>query len=104
VRVASLLPSATEIVCALDCEPHLVGVSHECDFPETARRLPVLTSARIDTSGSSKAIDVAVRGVIRDALSNYSVDECRSEARRGDGDSCREGVDALRSHPRQTFA
>jgi iron complex transport system substrate-binding protein len=75
VRIVSLLPSATEIVCAVGAEAELVGVSHECDFPEGVRRLPVLTSARIDARGSSQAIDAAVRGVIRDALSIYAVDE-----------------------------
>ena len=36
-RVASLLPSAIEIVCAVGAEAELVGVSHECDFPESVR-------------------------------------------------------------------
>jgi iron complex transport system substrate-binding protein len=31
-RIASLLPSATEIVCAVGAEAELVGISHECDF------------------------------------------------------------------------
>jgi iron complex transport system substrate-binding protein len=76
-RLVSLLPSATEIVCALGAGAQLVGVSHECDFPPEVRGLPVLTSARIDASGSSAAIDAAVRAVIRDALSIYAVDEAR---------------------------
>ena len=75
MRVVSLLPSATEIVCALGAGAELVGISHECDFPEGVRGLPVLTSARIDAQGSSRAIDAAVRGVIRDALSIYTVDD-----------------------------
>ncbi|MGD0526052.1 MAG: ABC transporter substrate-binding protein [Polyangiaceae bacterium] len=75
MRIVSLLPSATEIVCAVGAERELVGVSHECDFPEAVRSLPVLTSARIDARGTSQAIDAAVRTVIRDALSIYAVDE-----------------------------
>lgn len=43
MRIVSLLPSATEIVFALGLGEQLVGVSHMCDFPEEARRLPVLT-------------------------------------------------------------
>jgi iron complex transport system substrate-binding protein len=74
-RVISLLPSATEIVCALGASDQLVGISHECDFPESIRDRRVLTRSRIDTSGTSRAIDVAVRAVIRDALSIYEVDE-----------------------------
>ncbi|MCZ6558987.1 MAG: cobalamin-binding protein, partial [SAR324 cluster bacterium] len=39
-RVVTLLPSATEIVCALGQGEHLVGRSHECDFPAEVQRLP----------------------------------------------------------------
>jgi iron complex transport system substrate-binding protein len=74
-RIVSLLPSATEIVCALGASASLVGISHECDSPEAIRDRPVLTRSRIDAHGSSRAIDAAVRGVIRDALSIYAVDE-----------------------------
>jgi iron complex transport system substrate-binding protein len=74
-RIVSLLPSATEIVCALGAGDALVGVSHECDFPAAIRDRPVLTRARIDPHGSSRDIDAAVRAVVRDALSIYSVDE-----------------------------
>jgi len=76
-RIISLLPSATEIVCALGAGESLVGISHECDFPEAIRERPVLTRSRIDVLGSSRAIDSAVRAVIRDALSIYAVDEQR---------------------------
>jgi iron complex transport system substrate-binding protein len=75
LRIVSLLPSATEIVCALGAADELVGISHECDFPESIRDRPVLTRSRIDAHGSSRAIDTAVRGVIRDALSIYAVDD-----------------------------
>ncbi|MEM7435281.1 MAG: ABC transporter substrate-binding protein [Myxococcota bacterium] len=73
-RVASLLPSATEIVCALGAEESLVGVSHECDYPDTLRDRPVLTQARVEDHGSSREIDEAVRRIVRDALSVYTVD------------------------------
>lgn len=74
-RIVSLLPSATEIVCALGAEDELVGISHECDFPAGVRGKRVLTSSRIEDRGSSGAIDAAVREVIRDALSLYAVDD-----------------------------
>ena len=80
MRVVSLLPSATEMVCALGAGSELVGISHECDFPEDVRDRPVLTSARISAAGSSKAIDAAVRDVVHDALSIYAVDEARLAA------------------------
>ena len=74
-RIVSLLPSATEIVCALGAEAALVGISHECDHPAGIRDRTVLTRPRIDVHAASAAIDAAVRGVIRDALSIYAVDE-----------------------------
>jgi iron complex transport system substrate-binding protein len=77
LRIVSLLPSATEIVCALGADDELVGISHECDYPEAIRDRPALTSSRIDPRGSSRDIDAAVRGVVRDALSIYAVDEAR---------------------------
>jgi iron complex transport system substrate-binding protein len=74
VRIASLLPSATEIVCALGARTELVGRSHECDFPPGVEDVPVLTSARIGPLPSSRAIDAAVRDVLRDALAIYQID------------------------------
>ena len=79
-RIVSLLPSATEIVCALGASDELVGISHECDFPPAIADRPVLTRSRIGSGGSSRAIDLAVRAVLRDALSIYSVDEDRLAA------------------------
>jgi iron complex transport system substrate-binding protein len=75
VRVVSLLPSATEMVCAVGAEGDLVGVSHECDFPESVRRLPVLTSTRLGTLATSREIDEAVRSVVGEALGLYAIDE-----------------------------
>ena len=40
-RIVSLLPSSTEIICALGCGEHLVGRSHECDYPAGVGDLPV---------------------------------------------------------------
>jgi iron complex transport system substrate-binding protein len=75
VRVVSLLPSATEVVCALGAADRLVGISHECDFPAAIGDRRVLTRSRIDAHASSRAIDSAVRAVITGALSIYEVDD-----------------------------
>jgi len=77
LRIVSLLPSATEIVCALGATADLVGISHECDFPPEVRGVPVLTSSRVGNGASSSAIDAAVRALVADALSIYSVDQQR---------------------------
>jgi iron complex transport system substrate-binding protein len=60
MRVVSLLPSLTELVCALGRGGDLVGVTHECDYPPGVERLPHLTRSRIPTSASSAAIDALV--------------------------------------------
>src|SRR5262245_12046933 len=73
-RIASLLPSATEIVCAVGAENDLVGISHECDFPESVRHLPALTRARLRPVRSSREIDREVRAVLRDALAVYEIE------------------------------
>jgi iron complex transport system substrate-binding protein len=60
LRIVSLLPSLTELVCALGRESDLVGITHECDFPPGVERLPRLTRSRIPTSASSAEIDAMV--------------------------------------------
>lgn len=80
-RIVSLLPSATEIVCALGFRRALVGRSHECDFPsrlqggleDDVTGLPVCTAPKIDVTGTSRAIDDQVKRAVRDALSVYDV-------------------------------
>ncbi len=73
-RIISLLPAATEIVCALGLEEQLVGRSHECDFPETVKSLPVCSSARFVSGSSSLEIDKQVKSILSDALSIYEID------------------------------
>jgi iron complex transport system substrate-binding protein len=46
MRVVSLLPSATEILCAIGGESLLVGRSHECDFPQDITDRPILTGQK----------------------------------------------------------
>ena len=60
MRIASLLPSLTELTCALGHESDLVGVSHECDYPASVQRLPRLTRSVIDPDASAGDIDRAV--------------------------------------------
>ena len=72
-RIASLLPSATEIVCALGVGERLVGRSHECDFPLEIVDRPVLTEPKLDPRGTSAQIDAAVRRLVRDGLSVYRI-------------------------------
>jgi iron complex transport system substrate-binding protein len=72
-KIISLLPAATEIVCALGLEESLVGRSHECDFPVSVKRLPVCSEANFPDNLSSAAIDIKVKELLYDALSVYTV-------------------------------
>jgi|SRR5579885_1374638 iron complex transport system substrate-binding protein len=76
-RIVSLLPSATEIVCALGYRDELVGRSHECDFPPGVEKLPALTEPKFGVEGTSAEIDERVRAIVKDALSVYRVDAAR---------------------------
>ncbi len=73
MRIASLLPASTEIVCALGLRERLVGVSHECDFPVEVKSLPRLTGAHVDSSKGSAAIHEQVGGRLSSGLSLYEV-------------------------------
>jgi len=73
MKVVSLLPSATEIISRLGLEKNLVGVSHECDFPESVALLPKLTSSSINTELSSSNIHKSVMEVMKRAVSVYDL-------------------------------
>jgi iron complex transport system substrate-binding protein len=60
MRIVSLLPSLTELVCALGRQEDLVGITHECDFPPGVEALPHLTRSWLDTDASSSEIDELV--------------------------------------------
>jgi iron complex transport system substrate-binding protein len=72
-RIVSLLPSSTEILCALGLRNRLIGVSHECDYPADVVGLPVLTAPKLDPRGASAAIDARVRALVQEGLSVYRI-------------------------------
>ncbi|GGB24061.1 MULTISPECIES: cobalamin-binding protein [Mucilaginibacter] len=72
-KIVSLLPAATEIICALGLEKNLVGRSHECDFPASVKELPICTEANFPDGLSSADIDIKVKEILADALSVYTV-------------------------------
>lgn len=74
-KIISLLPAATEIVCALGLEASLVGRSHECDYPETVKTLPICSEAKFIPGSSSAEINRQVKEILTDALSIYTVNK-----------------------------
>ena len=73
LRIVSLLPSATEILHVLGLTPFIVGRSHECDYPAEIGTRPICTSARLNPSKSSAAIDQDVKTLLHSALGIYEV-------------------------------
>ncbi len=75
MRICSLLPSATEIVCALGLEAELVGITHECDFPPSVHRLPRVTRSAVESERlSSGQIDALVASHLHDHRGLYQLD------------------------------
>ena len=81
MRIASLLPSATEIVYALGLDEHLVGVTFECDYPPDPRQgRPVLVGGLATEGLSSSEIDALVRARAEAGENLYSLDEAAFRA------------------------
>jgi len=80
MRIVSLLPSATEIVCALGLESALVGVTHECDHPPAVARLPKVTRTLIPHDAASAEIDALVRERLKTQQALYTLDRPALEA------------------------
>ena len=80
MRIASLLPSATEIVCALGLEHDLVAVTHECDYPASVRAKPVLTRSVLAPAGSGVEVDRHIRELVHEGSSIYALDAGRLAA------------------------
>jgi iron complex transport system substrate-binding protein len=80
MRIVSLLPSATEIVCALDLRDQLVAITHECDYPSGLEGVPVVTSSVLNGSATSLEIDRHIRELVHAGSSIYRLDSERLQA------------------------
>ncbi len=74
MRIVSLLPSATEIICSLGLNDQLVGVTHECDYPSFVVDLPKVTQTLIPHDASSAEIDSLVRERLQTQKALYTLD------------------------------
>lgn len=73
MKIVSLLPSATEIVCELGFENQLVGISHECENPPSAKVLPSVTDSSVKNTGNSHQIDQNIKSILENGLSIFTV-------------------------------
>ena len=75
MRICSLLPSTTEIVCALGLKENLVGITHECDYPQEISDVQVVTKSLIDHSGSSsQEINRHISEALHSGSGIYAID------------------------------
>jgi iron complex transport system substrate-binding protein len=75
MRVASLVPSATEMLFALGLGDDVVAVTHECDYPPAATRLPRLTRTVVPEGLGAREIDAEVKRVVGEGRALYELDE-----------------------------
>ncbi len=76
MRICSLVPGATEVVVLLGLADSLVGISHECDYPETVRDVPVIVHPVVDSDVKGSAeIDEEVKALASSGQPLYRVDE-----------------------------
>jgi iron complex transport system substrate-binding protein len=80
MRVVSLLPSATEILFGIGAGDQVVGVTHECDYPEEAQTRPALTSSLLPHELDAAGIDRHVRARVHAGSSLYGLDDAKLAA------------------------
>jgi iron complex transport system substrate-binding protein len=80
MRVVSLLPSATEILFAIGAGDQVVGVTHECDYPDEAKTRPALTSSLLPHELDAAGIDRHVRARVHEGSSLYGLDDAKLAA------------------------
>jgi iron complex transport system substrate-binding protein len=80
MRIVSLLPAATEIVALLGATDHLVGITHECDYPDVVASRARVTKSAIPHTHDPAAIDTAVRDAQQAGVALFTIDTKRLTA------------------------
>jgi len=76
MRICSLVPGATEVVASLGLADHLVGISHECDFPASIRHVPVMIQSLVETHRTTSLdIDQRVKELVGSGSPLYQLNE-----------------------------
>jgi iron complex transport system substrate-binding protein len=73
MRIVSMVPSATEILCALGLAEDIVGISHDCDYPTEILNRPRLTGTTLGSDLTSYEIDQRVRATAASGRSLYVI-------------------------------
>ncbi len=84
MRIVSLLPSNTELACALGLADQIVGVSHECDYPPEIAKRPVLTSSNIPKNLTTEQIHEQVSKEVKNSHALYHINQSLLESLRPD--------------------
>lgn len=83
VRIVSLLPSATDLVCMIGLRDSLVGRTHECDWPPGIEAVPAVTADNLATHAMrSREIHEAIGGTVHSGSSVYHLDTAALEDRK----------------------
>lgn len=76
MKICSFIPGATEVIAALGLENQLVGITHECDFPPSIRRVPVMIEPLVEVEHTTSAeIDQQVRELVAAGSPLYRLNE-----------------------------
>ena len=74
MKIVSLLPAATEILCDMGLAEYISAVSHECDYPSTIKNKIKITSSIIPNNTNQNAIDKLVKEAVKNNIPLYAVD------------------------------
>ena len=76
MKIISLLPAATEILCDLGLADNIIGVSEECNYPDIVKNKRIISRIRLDLEDKTNLeIDNAISNLINQGMSPYIIDE-----------------------------